>query len=149
MERAPRKAGASKIIPAEERFTGSKSSKKKLRREAFLLKIEQAAAATRLKAEAEEEAERKKKEDMSIDSLTKSLPMFDWGDDNEDDNLDDEPGGKKGKKKKQQQKGKKKLSAASTMEQLEAVQCHPSFQAAPLDALEEHLTNCFEAKIFE
>merc|ERR1711916_11355 len=117
MERAPRKVGASKIIPAEERFTGSKSSKKK--------------------------------EDMSIDSLTKSLPMFDWGDDNEDDNLDDEPGGKKGKKKKQQQKGKKKLSAASTMEQLEAVQCHPSFQAAPLDALEEHLTNCFEAKIFE
>ena len=152
MEKAPRRR-KTRVVPIEERKDDSKKSKKILRREAFLLKIEEAAAARQAEQEGSKKSEAKP--EMSVANLEKSLPIFDL-------NWDDEDGGKEADldpreaeaqrtkaQKKKKRSEKRRVPAAKAMDHWQQVEQHEAFQKAPLAALDEHIANCFNAKILK
>ena len=150
MEKAPRRR--QRVVPADERKDESKRSKKQLRREAFQLKLEQAAAAQKERQNGGEVAPAKLPEDdaMSVRALEKSLPMYvaDWDDDEGGNMREDDPEAVEAQRRRDQRKKKKKrVPASKALDHWEKVSQHEAFQKSPLAALDEHLANCFASKL--
>ena len=153
MEKAPRRR--QRVVPADERKDETKKSKKQLRREAFQLKLEQAAAAQKQRQEGGGvTAPAKLPEDdaMSVRGLEKSLPLFvmNWDDDEGGKIREDDPEAVEAKRRRDQRnKKKKRVPASKALDHWEKVSQHEAFQNSPLAALDEHLANCFAANLLK